>query len=267
LRIATKLRPSSCGNQNAAHAFISSMQIPEIGPKTALFLDFDGTLVEIAETPARVVVPPELPALLTQLRDLLGGAVAIVSGRPLLDTDRLLTPFSGASSGEHGAAIRHVDGTLDEVRSEVAVPEEWKKVLTEETGQLSGVILELKPHGVTLHYRLAPEREDDVWRIVRALVGDDHPWFRLIPARKAVEIGVKATDKGRAVETLMARPPFAGRVPLFIGDDFADEAGMAAARRLGGQGLRVGEVFGGEPASVRAWLQEGVERLRLPVMA
>lgn len=248
-------------------ALSASMQIPEIGPKTALFLDFDGTLVEIAETPTRVVVPPDLPTLLTQLRDLLGGAVAIASGRPLLDTDRLLAPFSGASSGEHGAAIRHVDGTLDEVRSDVAVPEAWKKLLAEETTHLSGVILELKPHGVTLHYRLAPEREDDVWRIVRSLVSDDHPWFRLIPARMAVEIGVKATTKGRAVETLMARPPFAGRVPLFVGDDFADEAGMAAARRLGGQGLRVGEIFGGEPAAVRAWLQEGVQRLKRPVMA
>lgn len=243
------------------------MQIPEIGPKTALFLDFDGTLVEIAETPARVVVPPDLPVLLSQLRDLLGGAIAIVSGRPLLDTDRFLAPYSGASSGEHGAAIRHVDGTLDEVRSEIAVPKEWKQVLVEETGQLSGVILELKPHGVTLHYRLAPDREDDVWRIARSLVGDDDPWFHLIPARMAVEIGVKATNKGRAVANLMASAPFAGRVPLFIGDDFADEAGMAVARRLGGQGLRVGEIFGGEPVAVRAWLQDGVERLKRPVLA
>ena len=149
--------------------------------------------------------------LLTELRDLLGGAVAIVSGRPLLDTDRLLSPFSGANSGEHGAAIRHVDGTLDEVRSEVAVPEEWKKVLAEETAHISGVILELKPHGVTLHYRLAPDREDDVWRIARSLVADDDPWFRLIPARMAVEVGVKATSKARAVERLMAHETFAAR--------------------------------------------------------
>ena len=243
------------------------MQLPVIGTTTALFLDFDGTLVEIAETPTRVVVPPDLPALLSRVRELLGGAVAIVSGRPLLDTDRLLAPFSGPSSGEHGAAVRHADGSLDEVRSEIAIPEEWKTTLAEQAGGWPGVILELKPHGVTLHYRLAPARADEVWALARSLVGDDHPWFRLIPARMAVEIGVRATTKGRAVEALMARPPFAGRVPIFIGDDFADEAGMNAARRLGGHGLRVGEIFEGNPSRVRAWLKDGAERLMPQVTA
>jgi trehalose 6-phosphate phosphatase len=114
---------------------------------------------------------------------------------------------------------------------------------------------------VAIHYRLAPTREKEVWRLARSLVPPDHPWFRLIPAREAVEIGPRATHKGQAVERLMAHAPFRGRRPLFVGDDFTDEAGMSAARKLGGEGLRVAEVFGGEPAAVRAWLQRGVELL------
>src|SRR5262249_15528351 len=86
-------------------------------------------------------------------------------------------------------------------------------------------------------------------------------WFRLVPAREAVEIGLRAASKGSAVERLMAHPPFKDRRPIFIGDDFTDEAGMSKARDLGGTGLRVGEAFGGDPARVRAWLVQGAQHL------
>ena len=114
---------------------------------------------------------------------------------------------------------------------------------------------------VSVDYRLAPEREAEVWELVRSLVPPDHPWFRLIPAREAVEIGLRAASKGDAVERLMAHAPFHGRRPIFIGDDFTDEAGMSMARRFGGMGLRVQEVFDGDPANVRAWLTHGTEHL------
>lgn len=243
------------------------MENPEIDRTCALFLDLDGTLVEIAETPDAVAVPPDLPPLLARLRELLGGAVAIVSGRPIRETDRLLAPFATASSGEHGAAIRYPDGSVEEIRCDVAVPEAWKKRLADQVAKWPGVLLETKPHGATLHYRLAPQRATEIWDLARSLVSDDNPWFRLIPARMAVEIGLKSTDKARAVEALMAHAPFRARVPFFVGDDFTDEAGMRAARQLGGHGLRVGEVFGGKPAEVRAWLKRGVERLSRQTVA
>jgi len=123
------------------------------------------------------------------------------------------------------------------------------------------VRVETKPHGVAVHYRLAPERESEVWQLVRAMVAADHPWFRLIPAREAVEISLRAASKGHAVDRLMAHAPFHGRRPIFVGDDFTDEAGMSMARRFGGLGLRVSEVFGGDPAQVRAWLTHGMERM------
>ncbi len=237
------------------------MTPPELDRKTALFLDFDGTLVEIAATPELVVVPPGLPSLLTQLYRQLGGALAIISGRPLAQTDRLLQPFSASGAGEHGVSLRYDDGTLEETPIGIAVPQEWRAALEAAAKRWPGVLVEEKPHGVAVHYRLAPERGSDVWRMVRALVAPDHPWFHLLPAREAVEVSLRSVSKGNAVERLMAHHPFHGRRPIFIGDDITDEAGMTMARRFGGIGLRVGEAFGGEPAQVRAWLTQGLERL------
>lgn len=237
------------------------MTPPDLDRTTALFLDLDGTLLEIAATPDEVVVPPGLPALLSSLHTLLGGAVAIVTGRSLAMTDSLLKPFAAAAAGEHGVSLRLDDGTREDVQCSAAVPGSWRESLAAAAERWPGLLVEAKPHGVAIHYRLVPGRENDVWRLVRALVPDDHPKFRLIPARKAVEIGPRVTSKGRAVERLMAHEPFRGRRPIFVGDDFTDEAGMEAARRLGGEGLRVAEVFGGEPAAVRAWLQRGADLL------
>lgn len=237
------------------------MAPPEFDPAAALFLDLDGTLIEIAATPELVVVPPALPDLLARLHALLGGALAIVSGRSLRTIDQLLKPFNSAAAGEHGVTLRFSDGTVEEMPAGLAVSEAWRDSLLAATERWPGVLIEPKPHGCAVHYRLAPERHDDVWKLVRALVPDDHPWFRLIPAREAVEIGPRSTSKGHAVERLMKDGPFRGRRPIFVGDDFTDEAGMSAARRFGGEGLRVSEMFDGDPAQVRGWLASNVERL------
>ena len=158
-------------------------------------------------------------------------------------------------------ALRYQDGTVEEMPKGLAVPGEWREALQAAAKRWPGVRVEPKAHGVAVHYRLAPDRGNDVWRLVRALVPDDHSWFHLIPAREAVEIGPRAASKGHAVERLMAQAPFQGRRPIFVGDDFTDEAGMEAARKFGGEGLRVAEVFGGDPAAVRAWLSRGVDLL------
>jgi trehalose 6-phosphate phosphatase len=237
------------------------MTPPDLDRKSALFLDLDGTLLEIAATPESVVVPPALPSLLSHLHHQLEGAVAIVSGRPLRQIDQLLAPFCASAAGEHGVTVRFADGTLQELPVGIAVPDDWHAILGSAAERWPGVRIEPKPHGLTMHYRLAPEREAEVWELVRGLVPADHPWFRLIPAREAVEIGLRSASKGDAVERLMGHAPFHGRRPIFIGDDFTDEAGMSMARRFGGMGLRVAEAFGGDPAQVRAWLTHGMEHM------
>lgn len=237
------------------------MTPPDLDRTFALFLDVDGTLVEIAATPEAVVVAPGLAGLLAELDRQLDGAMAIVSGRPLFQIDELLHPFAGSAAGEHGVAICYGDGTLEEAPAGLAVPDDWREALAATAARWPGVRIEPKPHGVTIHYRLAPERGNEVWRAVRALVPEDHPWFRLLPAREAVEIGLRAASKGRAVERLMKQAAFRCRTPVYVGDDFTDEAGISAAQELGGIGLRVGEAFGGDPAHVRAWLKRGSERM------
>lgn len=237
------------------------MTTAQVDHSSALFIDFDGTLIEIAETPDAVIVPPELPGLLARLSRTIDGALAIVSGRPLHDIDRLLVPFGGAGAGEHGAYLRFADGKTQEISDRVSVPEKWRLELMTAASHWPGVLIENKPHGVTVHYRLCPEREPAVLAFLQTLVPVDHPAFRLIPARMAIEVGARSTSKGTAVESLMSRAPFKGRRPFFIGDDFTDEAGMEAARGFGGIGLRVAESFDGQPKLVRAWLQEACERL------
>lgn len=237
------------------------MTPPDLDRTNALFLDLDGTLIEIAETPESVVVPPGLPQLLDHIQALLGGALAIVTGRSIGVVDDLLNPFVAIAAGEHGASLRYQDGKLMETPQGSVFPDAWREALHAAAERWPGVLIEPKPHGIAVHYRLVPERGNDVWRLVRALVPQDHPSFRLLPAREAVEIGPRSASKGYAVEQFMARQPFQGRRPIFVGDDFTDEAGMEAARQFGGQGLRVAEVFGGKPEAVRAWLKRGAELL------
>jgi trehalose 6-phosphate phosphatase len=220
--------------------------------RAALLLDFDGTLVDIAPTPDAVVVPPGLIASLRSLRTRLGGALAVISGRPVEQIEALLPDVVHAIAGEHGGAIRHASHEALDRFDLPTPPEAWFAAGARIAAAHPGVTLERKANGFVLHYRAAPALGPVLREAMAALIeGSDR--FVMVPARKAWELRPHGADKGTAVLTLMQRPPFAGRVPVFIGDDVTDEDGIAAARRLGGVGLRVADAFG-SPASVRAWL-------------
>ena len=229
---------------------------PGLPARAALLLDLDGTLLDIAPTPAAVVVPPDLPATLRRLRAALDGALAVVSGRPVEQIEALLGDAPCAVAGEHGGAIRHHPGAALERPDLPALPPSW----TEQAGRIAalyrGVLLERKAHGFVLHYRLDPAAGPALHRAILSILeraGEAGAAFAVTPAHMAWELRPRGADKGRAVRSLMARPPFAGRVPVYVGDDVTDEDGMAAARDLGGIGLRVQEAFG-DAAGVRAWL-------------
>lgn len=219
--------------------------------QAALFLDFDGTLVEIAPRPDAVVVPPDLPALLSRLASRLGGAVAVVSGRPLAELEALL-PVPLPMAGDHGATLRPAPGAPVERLPLPAPPEDWRDRAEALAAGFPGALVEGKAHGFVLHYRLAPEAGAIARAALEAMVGADGD-FVVMPARMAWEVKPRAVSKATAVAGLMARPPFAGRQPVFIGDDVTDEAGMAAARAAGGLGLRLQDAFG-TPAALRTWL-------------
>ena len=220
----------------------------------ALLLDLDGTLIDIAPTPDSVAAPPDLPGVLLALREKLGGALAIVSGRPIAQIDALLPGIATATAGEHGYAVRHTpDGAIE--CAEVASPP--LAFLTESEALIArypGAILERKARGFVLHFRLAPDAGPVFEAALRKML-DGWPHHRVSPAHMAWEVKPLGIDKGRAAREIMSRAPFAGRTPVFVGDDATDEDGMAVARAMGGLGLRVQEHFG-DAAGVRAWLAD-----------
>lgn len=235
--------------------------------KCALFLDVDGTLLDIAPTPDRVVVPAGLVELLVRLSRSLGGALAILTGRQLKEIDELLAPAMFVGGGVHGAELRTTPGGPI-TRVATALPGALVAKLAELTGRLPGIIGEPKGPGFAVHYRLAPELKPMVEAEIRALIEQYSEDLVLCPGRKLFEIIPQGRSKGSVLETIAALPAFAGRMPVMIGDDVGDIPALAAAQRLGGVGLRVsGEHFGGAdvelqgPAGVTDWLRKLAERL------
>lgn len=226
--------------------------LPATGSWT-VFLDIDGTLLDIAATPHAVRVPEGLVVTLMQLRESLDDALAFVSGRTLDDIDQLFEPMRVPVAAEHGAIVRLPDGRVEE--TDVTIPLAWRAALVELTKQNAGILLEEKRHSIAVHFRLAPETEPLVRETVDALVAAAADRFEVLPARMAFEIRGRNVSKAEAVRRLMQTSPFAGRRPLYIGDDITDEAAIAAARELGGVGLHVGRDFGGAPANVRSWIE------------
>ena len=226
--------------------------------RAALLLDMDGTLVDLAPTPDAVVVAPGLAATLASLRDALGGALAIVTGRPVETVDRLFGDAPGAVAGEHGGAIRHYSGGPIERPDLAAPPPAWLAVADALVQSFPGALLERKARGFALHYRLAPHARDVFYTALSTMVAEADG-FQLHPAHMLWEIRPRGVDKGDAVTALMQRPPFAGRLPIFIGDDVTDEDGMRVCRELGGAGYRVDAVFR-DPAGVRSWLHRSAQR-------
>lgn len=224
--------------------------------QSALLLDMDGTLIDIAPTPDAVVVPPGLVASLTGLRERLRGALAVVSGRPVEDVERLLGHAPYAVAGEHGVAIRHRPGAAVERDDLPAPPETWIRRAEALVRAWPGALLERKARGFTLHFRVNPEAGPSFHALLVELLAEQAD-FRLLGGSMVWEVRPAGIDKGHAVAALMAAPPFAGRVPIFIGDDVTDEDGMRVARAMGGVGLRVDDAFGA-PADVRAWLAAAV---------
>lgn len=231
------------------------------GAGSSLFLDVDGTLLDIAPAPDLVVVPAELVPTLSRLSSLLGGALALVSGRPIAQLDRLFAPLQLPAAGEHGAEIRLAADQAVIAGPPLSALERLVGRLTEATASIPGVRIEPKRAGVVVHYRQAPEQAALLRGLVDAAVADHVADVQVLPGKMVLEVKERAYSKGQAVIALMQRSPFAGRRPLFLGDDASDRDGFAAARRFGGCGVAVGpdhaeaaDWLFASPAAVRAWL-------------
>jgi trehalose 6-phosphate phosphatase len=237
--------------------FLSNFVRPAFPPKPrsdwALFLDLDGTLLDIAPAPDRVVVPDGLVRDLNAASIALGGALAIVSGRMMCEIDALLSPLFLACSGEHGAVIRMPSGQKDEI--DVRIPESWVEALEIAAEERVGTFVERKAHTVAVHYRRAAQHEEFYRCFCADLINGHSGDYEILPGKLMLEIRPRTVNKARAVERLMSQEPFVGRKPVFIGDDATDHDGFRAAQAMGGEGYDVLVRFGGRPTEVRRWLK------------
>lgn len=216
----------------------------------SLFLDFDGTLVEIAAHPGAVRVDERLRSLLGRLSTSLAGRLGIISGRPISQLQQLLGPNSLMLAGSHGAEIRWPDGSLSGSRHFGDLGP-----MIDEISRLQeihpGIFIERKPFGVAIHYRGAPDAEAACRRLATALAQSSG--LVLQSGKMVFELRVAGADKGDALRTLAGYAGMQGMPPIFIGDDDTDEAAFIVAAELGGAGVLVGSL---RPTAARYRLED-----------
>lgn len=239
------------------------MPLDRIDPhSSAILLDVDGTLLDIAPSMYEVYVSDALRHTLRRVSEGVDGALALVSGRPLHDLDFLFAPLRLPSIGGHGAEIRHsTDGNHYEQRA-VALDREIKQQLRQIAVRYPGVAIEDKGYSLALHYRQANGHELDVVNEVFRLCRFYRPApVELLTGKAVIEVKSPGFSKGTAVRELMKFPPFNGRKPIFIGDDTTDEAAFAVMPEFNGTAISVGRKLLGidgtfqSPKDVRRWLE------------
>lgn len=204
----------------------------------ALFLDFDGTLVDLAPRPDMVRVDPRLAQLMTALSAKLDGRIAIISGRPAGEIAALFGAPAFAIAGSHGLEVHHADGRRVLAERPAAL-DTIRHAFIEFAARDSRLLIENKPLGVALHFRGAPAHEAAAVELAGALAAAHA--LRFQPGKMMVEVRSGAGDKGQALEALCREPYMASARPVFVGDDDTDEPAFAAAARLGGYGILVGD--------------------------
>jgi len=235
-------------------------RLPAADARRAYFLDIDGTLLEIAETPSGVRVDAGLVAMIRRLHACTGGAVALISGRRVADIDRLFPSLRLPIAGQHGMERRDPAGGMHRHAPEGV---DWPRLMARIEAAFAGTAgLMLEDKGLTLavHFRENPALEGQIGETLGRIVAESGAAIRLQPGKCVLEVKPAGRDKGTAIAEFMSEPPFRGRRPVFIGDDVTDEYGFRVVNDLGGDAVKVGD---GETSArwriddvraVRAWL-------------
>jgi trehalose 6-phosphate phosphatase len=248
----------------ANHAAIDDFAA--LDPKQiALLLDFDGTLVHIAPTPDAVHVPASLCNALAGLLGATGGALALVSGRPIADLDARFSPLKLPIVGGHGAEMRLHQG--ETVAAAAPLPQTLRERLAAAQALDPAIVVEDKGYSLALHYRNAPAREAALRNLIaQSLAAFPGEAVEVLPGKAMFEVKRPGVSKGESVRRLLTQAPFAGRKPVFIGDDVTDESVFAVLPALGGKGYAVGRHFKGatgifnSPDDVREALRRLAEK-------
>lgn len=224
----------------------------------AILLDVDGTILDIAPTPTSVEVPADLGRALSAVSERVGGALALVSGRPVAELDSIFAPLRLPAIGGHGAELRLNGGPVQ--RHADPLDTDLRQALEAIAARHPGVLVEDKGYSIALHYRKVPAQGLSVVHEVKHVCAASY-LVELLAGKAVIEVKAKGFDKGIAVRALMAHPPFRGRAPIFIGDDRTDEAAFAVVPEFRGQAISVGRRVPGvadrfdTPADVRRWLE------------
>lgn len=235
--------------------------VPTPSDDWALFLDVDGTLLEIAATPDAVQVGADLPPLLAEVSGRFNNALALISGRCIRDLDTLFNPYRFPAAGIHGVERRDTSGVIHSTGLTPEDLEPARSELRRFTERHSGLLLEDKGRSLALHYRLAPWLESEAREIVNQAIAKLRVPAHVQPGHCVIEIKSGCATKRTAIEQFMQEPPFNGRVPVFVGDDLTDRDGFVYVESVGGHAVYVapdpepGRGWLPHPAAVREWLK------------
>lgn len=246
-------------------------KVGPFGIDWCLFLDVDGTLLEIAPTPDSVVVDESLKQLLLQTRDALQGAMALVSGRSITALDELFAPYRFAAAGLHGLERRDANGTMHVAHIDVDPAfEAARDALLGIVETMPGVLLEDKKISLAVHFRAVPQQEATLRRLVGSIAEGLGPRYQVLEGKRVLELKPASATKADAIRGFLGEAPFAGRRPVFVGDDITDLDGFGVVENLGGLSVAVGDRVDAQlrvasPRDVRALLCDLAEgRLAAP---
>lgn len=244
------------------------LPLPDRGALWAFFLDVDGTLADIAPHPEAVAIADQARDTLSRLAAGCGGAVALISGRAIADIDRLFAPLRLPAAGLHGFERRDAAGRTTRAEVDAGRLQAARDGLNGFAAAHPGIVIEDKGLSLALHYRQAPAAEADALALAQRLESEAQGALVIQRGKMVVELRPAGPDKGTAAAAFMAEPPFAGRLPVFVGDDVTDEAGFATINAMDGISVRVGDgaptcarYDGASVAGVHDWLAAAADRL------
>jgi trehalose 6-phosphate phosphatase len=233
---------------------------PAPHPEWAYFLDMDGTLISLTLSPDGVRVDRRLRRTIEALHEFAGGAVALITGRPIAEVDRLFPGLDLLAAGQHGLERRNAAGRVTRHAPPARRLDAARRRLGEAAARHPGLLLEDKELSLALHYRRRPQLAGYAHRLARAQAAALGPGYALRAGKRVVEIAPRGKDKGGAIAAFMAEAPFRGRTPVFLGDDVTDEFGFRMVNRLAGHSIKVGPGRTdarwrlADVAAVRRWL-------------
>lgn len=213
---------------------------PPAPAQIALFLDFDGTLVDLADHPEAIVIEPTMVATLEALSKATGGALAIVTGRDIANIDRFLDPLVLPVAGIHGLTRRDAGRRVHLPPDGDAFLDAVERALAPFVERETGLLIERKTASIALHFRARPDLEGECVARLETLA-EDFSGIEIKRGKMVVEAKPDHAHKGTAISDFMAEPPFKGRMPVFAGDDVTDEDAFRAVNDLNGLSIKIGE--------------------------